>query len=124
MKERPVKDKSDLHKLRWGGQNENGNYLLTAEVTTSSIPSLYDVTAIVKTKDGSPIEKPIALLFHDTFNPMVYILDAGNSAEVRLTRVAYEAFTIAALAEVDSEKPLELELDINEMPNLPKGFYW
>ena len=121
----PVGPADDLQKGRWGGSPISNNRKITAEVSTSSIPSLYKVKIKVSSVDGSLINRPVAIILHDSFEPMIRILDANAKSEVFIQVIAYEAFTIGAICDAESlDKFTRLELDLNMMPNLPQGFYW
>jgi len=118
-------DPDDPQKGRWGGKAVADNRQLTAEVTTSSIPSLYKVKIKVSSLDNTPLPGPIGIILHDTFEPMLRVLNANGQSEVFVEVIAYEAFVVGALTDVQADKEYkQLELDLNELPNLPEGFYW
>lgn len=119
----PVKD--DIQKNRWGGASSSGNYKLSATVTRSDIPSFYNVKVIVSTVDGTPITGLVGILLHDSFEPVLRVLDPKGSTEVYVEVISYEAFTVAALCQVESvSKYVALELDLNSVTGFPRGFYW
>jgi hypothetical protein len=118
-------DPDDPQKGRWGGIAVLNNTRLSAEVTSASIPGLYKVKLIASTIDGTPLLTPVGIVLHDSFEPMLRVLDPKGDKDVFLEVVAYEAFTVGALCNVTSAKEYaRLELDLNQLPNLPKGFYW
>jgi hypothetical protein len=124
-KSRAVKDKGDWQKGRWGGASEANGRCLSVEVAPSAIPSLYKVRIQVKAIDNIAFTTPVAILLHDTFKPEIRLLDANGKTSVLLEVISYEAFTVAALTDVKSITDFTaLELDINELPKLPPGFYW
>ncbi len=118
-------DPDDPQKGRWGGKSITENREISAEVSTSMIPGLYKVKIKVSSVDRSPISGPVAIVLHDSFEPMMRVLDPQGESDVFVEVIAYEAFTVGALSDVQSEKIFtQLELDINDLPNLPQGFYW
>lgn len=122
---RAVKDKADLQKGRWGGASEANGRSLSVEVAASAITSLYKVRIQVNAIDNVAFTTPVAILLHDTFKPEIRLLDAQGKTSVLLEVISYEAFTVAALTDVKSVSDfIALELDINELPELPSGFYW
>lgn len=121
---KPVKDTADVNKNRWG-TSVSGNIELSANVVQASAPGLYTVSIKVEMIDGSKFTDPVAIILHDSFSPMVRILNAAGLSSVSLDVIAYEAFTVAALANIKSEKEYTpLELDLNDEPDYPAGFYW
>ncbi len=122
---KPVRDKTDIQKNRWGGKAAADGYELSVSVSSSKIPFLYKVKIVVECISGHPFTSPVAILLHDSFKPMIRLLDAAEKQNVFLEVVAYEAFTVAALTNIQSETSYtSLELDMNEVPQLPSGFYW
>jgi hypothetical protein len=118
-------DPDDPQKGRWGRKSIADNRQLTADVVVSSIPSLYKVTIKVSTLDNTPLTGPVGIVLHDTFEPMLRVLDPHGQSEVFVDVVAYEAFAVGAMTDVQSEKEYkQMELDLNDLPNLPEGFYW
>lgn len=121
----PVIDKSDTQKGRWGGSKEKNGRMISVTVMPLSIPLLYKVHIKVTAIDKIPFSTPVAILLHSSFRPVIRLLNALDKTTVFLEVVAYEAFTVAALTDVKAtDSYTALELDINDEPNLPSGFYW
>ena len=114
-------DPGDIQKGRWGGKSESNNKMINATVVPGKLSSFYDVTFTIIDK-AQKLTTPVALFVHDSFglpDNVIYLKpDAKGKAEVMLT--AYEAFTVGALFPDGTE----LELDLNEQPGYPPGFYW
>jgi hypothetical protein len=119
---RPVKDKTDLQNGRWGGLSSKNGFTLAADVEKKKyFPKLFILTLQIKrTSDEARPQDVAAFFIHDTFpKEIVYVkFDETNVAVLQLT--CYEAFTVGAMLEDGSD----LELDLNKIPGLPKGFYW
>lgn len=115
----------DAEKGRWGGMSVLDNMKLSAEVTAAEIPTLFKVRLKVSTVDGTAITSPVGIVLHESFEPQLRVLDPNKSDSVFLEVIAYEAFTVGTLCNVESEqKYTRLELDLNTLPNLPAGFSW
>lgn len=111
----------DLQKNRWGGKNENNGKIINANVTAEDDSGYYQVEITVANKDGSDLNQPVAIFVHDSFQfPDDAIYVAPENKVARIILYAYEAFTIGALLADGTE----LELDLNEQKDYPKGFYW
>jgi hypothetical protein len=111
----------DTQKGRWGGLSSNNDRLLTAKVQPSLL-GLYDVIIEVTSTDiiANPIISTVVILLDSTFTENeIYLKPINNVAKV--TVVAYEAFTIAALCDNLETK---LELDLQEQKGLPPKFYY
>lgn len=115
----------DMQKGRWGGISTLDNVTMRAEVTNADIAGLFKVRIIVATVDGSALKTAVGIVLHDSFEPMLRVLDPGGANMVFLEVIAYEAFTVGALCNVESEQHYtRLELDLNELANIPAGFKW
>lgn len=120
---KPIKVKDDLQKGRWGGKNIVHNKILDCfnnkEFTKSSI-GLYSINLVVKSLDSNnPLKGEVAFFIHNTFkNEIIYVTAEDNIAKLQL--VVWEAFTVGARLEDNTE----LELDLNSVPGFPEGFYW
>ncbi|MBG6233684.1 hypothetical protein IWX76_000239 [Pedobacter sp. CAN_A7] len=79
----------------------------------------------MRTGHGSVFSGPVAILLPDYLNPDVRLLNAEGLSEVFVSVLASEAFTVAALVDIQSEQAYtSLELDLNQVLLLPAGFYW
>lgn len=115
----------DAEKGRWGGLSVLDNMKLSAEVMPAEIPTLFKVRLRVSTVDGSKINSPVGIILHESFEPQLRVIDPAESDSVFLEVIAYEAFTVGALCNVESDqKYTRLELDLNDLPNVPSGFKW
>lgn len=114
---KPVNDKTDIQKGRWGGNSKNGNYILEAFPVN---PGKKDVQLVVKNLNSDKLfEGQVAFFLHDTFvSEIVYALASKNKAEISFW--AYEAFVVGAKLEDGTE----LELDLNKVTGFPDTFYW
>lgn len=109
--------KDDLQKRRWGSVASRNGKTLNASVTRSSVPRLYRVTINL---EALGYTGDVAFFVHDTFsNEVMYKTVVRGKAQITLSRV-YEAFTIGAV----TEDLTILELDLNEAPGYPSGFYY
>ena len=117
---RIVKDKTDLQKGRWGGKRESNGFLLDADVEKQFIPGLYSLTLRITGPNKEGLYSGVAAFcIHDTFpQQIVYVPFSNGVAVLELT--CYEAFTVGAYLEDNTE----LEMDLNDIPGYPKGFYW
>ena len=114
-------DKADLQKGRWGGSADSNGWTLSAEVDSDrSFMGLYKLILTIKSTDGSKqIMDTVAFFLHDTFPREIVFVRAQNGA-ARLELTSYEAFTTGAMLPDGTT----LELDLNNVPGFPKGFYW
>ena len=121
LKTKPVIVKDDLQKGRWGGKKENNGKAINAKVSPSKTKNFYDIAINVTDKNKS-LDVPVAIFVHDSFelpDDVIYLVpDENGVAQITLT--AYEAFTVGALFADGTE----LELDLNDQPGYPDGFYW
>jgi hypothetical protein len=113
----------DLQKNRWGGKlKDNGIRIHAAVTANNALDGFYNVVVTIENVDGKPLQKPVAIFVHDSYgfpHDVIYLTpNQHGKAEVELT--AFEAFTIGALAADGTE----LEIDLNDQPNYPNGFYW
>jgi hypothetical protein len=111
----------DRQKNRWGGKKENNGKQIRASVIQSRSSGFYDILITVFGKEAA-LDNPVAIFVHNSFefpDDVIYVIpDSKGFAQVTLT--AYEAFTVGALVADGTE----LELDLNEQPGYPEGFYW
>ncbi|PWN58039.1 pYEATS domain-containing protein [Chryseobacterium viscerum] len=121
IKDRTILVPNDLQKKRWGGQPMNKGFILSAEVKekTLSLIGLYEVTLrVAHTTKKIPDDSRVAILLHNSFNDSLrYLRFKDGKATVTVT--AYEDFTTAAILYDGTE----LELDLSEIPGLPRKFY-
>jgi uncharacterized integral membrane protein len=117
----PIIHHDDTQKERWGGNPAQNYRALKANVTPTSISGLFDVVIeVVSTSLDIPLVHTVVILLDSTFvEKEVYLTPVNNS--VRVTVVAYEAFTIAAICDNLETK---LELDLQKVKGLPQKFYY
>ncbi len=117
-KERKVTVADDLQKDRWDGKSsDNGNTLIASVEPAKLVPGLYSVAISIHTENTAL--KEAAIFLHDTFkNEIEFVPFKKNIAKLNVT--AYEAFTVG----VCTDDGTMLELDLNEVPGYPKGFYY
>jgi uncharacterized integral membrane protein len=115
-----ILDKTDTQKGRWGGLPISNDRTLTAKVQPTLL-GLYDVTIeVTSTNVANPLISTVVILLDSTFaENEIYLKPVNNVAKV--TVVAYEAFTIAALCDNLETK---LELDLQQQKGLPPKFYY
>ena len=118
-KQKDITVSDDLQKGRWGGLSEKNGVSIKSSVTRSKIPGLYKVVLTVSSTSKSPLGDEVAFFLHDSFREEIkYEPVVKGKAQIELT--AYEAFTVG----VYTEDGTELELDLNDVPNYPIGFYY
>jgi hypothetical protein len=118
---RPVKDKTDLQKERWGGKRNKNNFLLDADVEKQFIPGLFSLTLrITGPNKEVPYSGIAAFFLHDTFPQQMVFVKFGADGIATLELTCYEAFTVGAYLEDGTD----LEMDLNDIPGFPSGFYW
>ena len=119
---KPVIDKEDIQKGRWGGNAKVGDYVLEGKYLQDGLlPNVYQLSlSIVSLNVDNPLTGEVAFFIHDTFpKEIVYQSATNNKAEITL--YAYEAFVVGARL----ENGIELELDLNANKKVfPEGFYW
>ena len=113
-------DKTDTQKGRWGDLSSSNDRILTAKVQPSLL-GLFDVIIEVTSMNvANPLTSTVVILLDSTFvENEIYLKPVNNIAKV--TVVAYEAFTIAALCDNLETK---LELDLQQQKGLPPKFYY
>jgi hypothetical protein len=113
-------DPQDTQKGRWGGLPSANNRTLTAKVQPSLL-GLYDVIIeVVSTDSSKPLTSTVVVLLDSTFvENEIYLKPINNVAKVSV--VAYEAFTIAAICD---NLETRLELDLQQQKGLPPKFYY
>ncbi len=118
---KPVIDKSDLQRGKWGGLSIRKEIVLEASyIREESFFGLYKVNLKIRSLNiDKPLTGEVAFFLHDTFpSEIVYSHAENNLATISV--VAYEAFVVGALLEDGTE----LELDLNKVKGFPDGFYW
>lgn len=124
VKNQRIRVEDDPQKNRWGGKAINCGNQLSADIAATDLPKLFKVTIHLKCLEGI-FDAPVAILLHNSFIPAIRLLDARDKNVVHVEVVAYEAFTVAALTNIRSDKDFcSLELDLNELPSAPEGFKW
>ncbi|HEY0740330.1 MAG TPA: pYEATS domain-containing protein [Chryseosolibacter sp.] len=117
---REVVEDDDLQKGRWGLKSDYpGRASLTAEVRRFGSAN-YEVRLIVKLRRQPINNEEVAIFLHDSFADEIRFVTFDRDGKAEVTVRSFEAFTAAAYL-MDE---LSLELDLNEVPNLPKGFYY
>lgn len=118
---KPVYNKADLQKGRWGSESKKGDYIFEATyIPETNISGMYKMKLSVRClrMENAGVTE-IAFFLHDTFaSQIVYTVINNNIAELTLS--AYEAFVAGARVEDNTE----LELDLNKVQGFPDGFYW
>ena len=112
--------KTDTQKGRWGGLSSSNNRILTAKVQPTLL-GLFDVIIeVTSTNVANPLISTVVILLNTTFaENEIYLKPVNNVAKI--TVVAYETFTIAALCDNLETK---LELDLQFQKGLPPKFYY
>lgn len=119
-KERKVLVPDDLQKSRWGGKSKVDGKELMVHVRKNILPWAYDVSIVLDVDyKGLKENIEVAFFLHDTFDDEIRFKPIkGGIAQLSIK--AYEAFTVGAYMEDGTM----LELDMNEVPGLPEGFYY
>jgi hypothetical protein len=118
---KPVFDKTDIQKGRWGGNAQVGDKILEVKYEPGyPVTGLYRLKLLVRSLDpAKPLTGNVAFFLHDTFpREIVYSEAQNNTAEIRI--IAWQAFVAGARLEDGTE----LELDLNTIKGFPDGFYW
>lgn len=113
---RPIVQKEDLQKGRWGGLAEKNGWKISANV--------YEQTPthkIILTLVGRPSvsQKDIAFLLHDSFEEQLVYSEVTNGISKCIIN-SYEAFTVGVY--IDGKT--QLELDLNQQKGFPETFYY
>lgn len=118
LQTRLVKIPSDIHKNRWGSNNKNNGFIISATVLKNPV-LWYEVRFEVRRPGYSILDgSEVAFLLHDSFlNPVRFEKFQDGLASITVT--AYEDFTAAAILYDGTE----LELDLSELAGLPRKFY-
>ena len=107
----------DLQKNRWGGKREqNGKWLKAAVV--NNYRGSYDVTFVIEWFNKATASGQVAFFLHNSFTPEIEYA-AVVKGKAQITVSAIEDFTIGAY----TEDGTLLELDLSDVPDLPKAFY-
>lgn len=119
-----IANKSDPQKGRWGGSAERGGRRLRADI--SPVPAgrrTFQFSLVVESTDASPLNPPVVFHLHDTFTPdtlHVHLVE-GHRCKLENLR-AWGAFAVGAQVRGDDGEWIALELDLSELPELPKKF--
>jgi len=117
--QKPTIDRDDLQKERWGSKAENNGKILTANVTSGK-DGFFKVELFVRsTNSESLLEGNVAFFVHNSFEKEIQFATAKNG-EAKIELIAFEAFTVGAY----TEDHTILELDLQQMPELPEKFYY
>ncbi|WP_295128471.1 pYEATS domain-containing protein [uncultured Chitinophaga sp.] len=117
---RKVAFEDDPQKNRWGGESTANNWMLHASVKRKNlIPGFYSVTIYADFKGDIPPGTEVAFFLHDSFDEEIkYTTVEKGRALINVS--AYEAFTTGAY----TSDGTMLELDLNNAPGFPDGFYY
>jgi hypothetical protein len=117
----PILDKEDTQNSRWKGQSISNDRELKATVTPTLIGGMFDVVIeVISTSLSKPLNTIVVILLDSTFAENEIYLTPENN-KVKVTVVAIEAFTIAAICD---ELNTKLELNLQKMAGLPQKFYY
>lgn len=104
----------DPQKGKWGGQSERDGYkvYVSGNTVREITPDLFRFTLCVSSmSDAEPLTAPVRLHLHDSFDPMVRMLNPENG-QVRVPMVVYGSFTVGVEVLVPGHEPVRLELDL------------
>lgn len=111
-----IKEIDDLQKYRWGRISSKDNKTLTAHVEMGDIMEYFKVRLSIHDFYGK--NTYAAIFLHDTFTEEIrYLKFENGKAECNL-KMVYEAFTVG----VYLDDGTSLELDLNDLIDIPKGF--
>jgi hypothetical protein len=120
-KQKRIKVRDDLQKKRWGGKSMANDFELTATVIPATLPGYYSVEATIKSRSGlNPLKGWVAFFIHDSFVEEIKYVEVKKERATLQLKNCYEAFTLGSYLEDGTQ----LELDLNEVPGYPEGFYW
>lgn len=110
----------DPNKNKFGGKSEVNERIIKAKVTPTSYDSeLFTIILEVSsTNDKNPISNQVEFHLHPTFNNSVETVKV-NEGKAKLNLIAYGSFTVGVVCDDGKTK---LELDLAELPNVPKLF--
>lgn len=116
----PIIHQDDTQKERWGGNAIVNERELKVTVKPTLL-GLFDVIIeVISTSLENPLDSIVVILLDSTFvEDEIYLTPANN--KVKVTVVAYEAFTVAAICDDLNTK---LELDLQKLKGLPPKFYY
>jgi hypothetical protein len=118
----PVVDTEDPQKGRWGGRAERDGRMLSVRLLKMS-GSDFQFDIVVEAIDDTPLLGPVYFHLHDTFSPSRYAIHGISENRAVLDEVsAYGVFTIGAQVRTASHAWTSLELDLADLPDLPKRF--
>lgn len=115
-----VTDYQDAQKGRWGGSAENKSRrieLMNIE-RGSERGTFTIIVRILSTSSDHPLTGSVWFFLHNTYNNMIREVSVKNG-EAQLKFDSYEAFTIGAVCDDGATK---LELDLNELKNVPDEY--
>ena len=113
-------DPNDPQKGKWGGNSTNNERRISAEVKTTTNPSLFHVSIIVEsTNVDNPLNGIVNFHLHPTFSNPHPVISVRNGKAVLDLRKVYGAFTVGA--DLDNGKTF-LELNLAKLPDAPEEF--
>lgn len=113
----PIKEKDDLQKYRWGGKSESNGKRIAVEVKETLIPKLYKVK--LSAVDANKKCGFVAFSLHNTFIDDIRVVRFKDGVATVTLNQVYESFTLGGYFEDGTV----LELDLNNLPGFPNGFY-
>ncbi len=117
---KPVYDKDDIQKGRWGGNDMVNNYILEAfyQPTLDGKFSFGIRLSVRSLSPNRPLEGDVAFFLHDSFTDEIeYAAAKNNQASIEIA--AYESFVVGART-IDGA---EMELNLNNVKGFPAAFY-
>ena len=112
----------DPQKNQWGGKTENADRKISAVVTKSKYPDLFNVVITVESKDPvkSPLKGMVTFHLHNTFRNSKPIIAVQDGKAILNLQKVWGAFTVGAEIDEGDEKPIQrLEFDLDA--DLPDG---
>lgn len=115
----------DPQKGKWGGLSERDGFkvYVSGNAVREITPDLFRLTLCVSsTADAMPLSVPVRVHLHDSFDPMVRVLNP-ESGLVRMPMVLYGSFTVGVEVLVPDREPVRLELDLADpLIHSPQAF--
>ena len=115
--DRPITQRDDPHKGRFGGEAERGGFVLSASFRNATARYVEIILTVTAPKDSALQEAEcVEFYLHDTFDPdVVPAVFVDGVAE--LTLLAYGGFTVGAWIGCND---IELELDLSKVRGAPR----
>jgi hypothetical protein len=118
----PVRHPDDLQKDRWGGVPERDGR--AASLVLESVESnIFYFSVEVRSTDGSELRPPVIFHLHDSYPKSVQHIKRIHEGKAVLTDWnAYGVFAIGVQVKTGSGQWTSLEVDLKDLPELPKRF--